>query len=85
MRERAIVAGLWAEFPDCGGHRYMQGQDLNRRGQACVWFEYDAACDEGLAVLDIAHGWDETLTVEDDGTGRRALYVWQSEEVQDDD
>jgi hypothetical protein len=81
----AIPGGSWAEFPDCGGHRYIQGQDLNRRGQACVWFQHHAVCDEGLAVLEIAHGWDETWTVEDDETGCRALYVWQSEGVQDDD
>lgn len=82
---RTYVGGFFSTCPTCDGHRYRTGSDVNRYSENYILFACDAGCEDGdIASLDIDVEWNESWSAEVDSTGRRALWVSQYEENEDD-
>lgn len=64
----------FAECPDCGGHRYAAGTDVNRYGEGYTLYSCGVEGHEPLADIDIQLEWNEDWTLADDGY-RLALAV----------
>jgi hypothetical protein len=62
------------ECPECGGHRYAAGRDVNRYGQGMTLYSCFKEGHEPLADLDLQLEWNEDWTLADDGW-RLALAV----------